>query len=145
MQARAEKIEAGLIGVATVLVGLVSTQLPASLATGTLIAVAALALLLQGSFRDLWLICSSRGQKPPTESAACLCLESTIGLGGVLIGLALTLAGIETTTIIKPQGWTVLALLVWSFGFATKDIVLQWNPWALRRIKNHGAIIVRLR
>jgi hypothetical protein len=145
MSPRAEKIEAGLIGLAVAVVALESTHFPESLETGVLVAGAALALLLQGFVRDVCLLVRGRSGRVPGESAACICVESTVGLSGVLVGLAFTLAGVGSSIALKRWVWPVLALLVWSLGFMMKDFVIQWRPWAIRKIEDHGSIIVKLR
>jgi len=145
MLSRAEKIEASLIGLSVTAVAVGSKRLPSALDAGTLVTVAALALLLQGFFRDLWILFRSRTRRGKTETAAYICAESAIGLGGVLVGAVASLAWVKFLISIKPWHWTGLALLVWSLGFVIKDVVIQWKPFAIRKIKNHGSIIVRLR
>jgi hypothetical protein len=145
MLPRAEKIEAALIGLSVAVVALESTHFPESLEAGALVAGAALALLLQGFARDVCSLAHGGRDRVPGESAACICAESTVGLSGVLVGLAFTLAGVGGAIALKQWVWPVLAALVWSQGFMMKDFVIQWRPWAIRRIKDHGSIIVKLR
>jgi hypothetical protein len=134
-----------LIGLSVAVVALESKHLPESLETGTLVVGAALALLLQGFARDVYLLARSRRNRVPCESAACICAESTVGLSGVLVGLAFTLEGVGSIIVLKWWVWPVLASFVWSLGFIMKDFVIQWRPWAIRRIEDHGSIIIKLR
>jgi hypothetical protein len=145
MLSRAEKTEASLIGLSVAGMAAGSMRLPSALDLGTLVTVAALALLLQGFFRDLWILYRSRGQRERPETATCICAESAIGLSGVLIGVVASIAWVKVPIALKPWHWPALAVLVWGLGFVIKDIVIQWRPWAVRRIKNHGSIVVRLR
>ena len=91
MLTRAEKIELGLVALATGVLAAIAGRLPSSLELGSLLAVAALALLGQGLVRDLWLLTKQRRAvgTAPVEEARCMCLESTVGLGGVVAGVVL--------------------------------------------------------
>ncbi|MFA6960015.1 MAG: hypothetical protein WC205_04595 [Opitutaceae bacterium] len=151
MFTRPEKIELILVAVATGAVAVFRDRLPSSLELGSLLAVAALALLGQGLVRDLWLLRKQRraraagGAEEPHEEARCMCMESTVGLSGVLAGVVLTAVGVAWPVMISPWVWPVAAAFVWGAGFAMKDLVIQWGPWKLRRVKDHGSIWVRWR
>ncbi|MBC8039759.1 MAG: hypothetical protein H7Y06_04385, partial [Opitutaceae bacterium] len=73
------------------------------------------------------------------------CMESTVGLGGVLIGVLFTALAIPVGVRMAEWAWPLLAGLIWGAGFAIKDVVIQWGPWKLRRVKDHGSILVRWR
>jgi len=62
----------------------------------------------------------------------CMCLESTLGLGGVLIGVALTAIGITTQVPITTLAWPILIGSIMLFGFLTRDIVITWSPWGIK-------------
>lgn len=142
---RPQQVECGLIGVATAGVALLSGRAPRELELGTLLAVGSIALLVQGFFRDLWILREQRRRPTPVEHASCMCLESTIGLAGILAGLVLAASGLRLPVTLAPWMWPALALAVWSTGFALRDFVVQWKPWAIRRVANHGSLIVRWR
>ncbi|MDF3058055.1 MAG: hypothetical protein K0R17_2270 [Rariglobus sp.] len=144
---RAEKIELSLVVLAVGGVAMWAKRLPDSLESGSLLAIAALALLGQGFVRDGWLLIRRRKAESAEhhEEARCMCLESTIGLGGVLAGVVLTAAGLPLVVPLAAWVWPVAAALVWSVGFLIKDVVIQWSPWKLRRVKDHGSIWVRWR
>ncbi len=147
MATRAERIELALVAAAVALTAVAAPRLPRSVELGSLGASAALALLGQGFLRDLWRLRRQRVAPPdkPAEEARCLCVESTIGLTGVLTGVALTALGVTWRVGLPAWAWPALGTLVWAAGYAMKDLVLQWRPWRVRRMRDHGSIIVRWR
>lgn len=144
---RGEKIEIGLIVLAVAVLATQAIRLPASLELGSLLAIAALALLGQGLLRDGWLLARQRkeGGAAHREEASCLCLESTVGLTGVLAGVVLTAMAVPVVVPVAAWAWPLAGGVVWGAGFAIKDLVIQWSPWKLRRVKDHGSILVRWR
>ena len=147
MLTRAEKIELGLILLATGIVAAIAVHLPDELELGSFLAIAALALMGQGLARDLWVLTKQRktGGTAHREEMRCMCLESTVGLGGVLIGVLFTAFAIPVSVRMAEWAWPLLGGLIWGAGFAIKDVVIQWSPWKLRRVKDHGSILVRWR
>ncbi len=142
-----QRVEIGLVAAATVVLALLDARLPRTVAIGSLVAVSAILLLLQGFVRDLWLRHEQRRQKHPAalEEAHCMCLESTLGLTSILVGVALTVVGFDRPLALSRGAWPVLAAAIWTLGFGIRDVVLQWRPWAIRRVRNHGSIVVRWR
>jgi hypothetical protein len=142
----AEKIELGVIAVGCGGVAWGAQSLPAELSLGAACAVLALGLLGQGLVRDLYILKQMR-QMPraaqEAEEMSCMCVESTIGLGGVVVGVVLTAVGLTVQVSFSPMGWVAMAATTWLAGFLMKDWVIQWWPWQLRRVKNHGSIVVR--
>lgn len=148
MFTRAEKIELALVALAVCALAQWSGRLPFSLELGSALAIGALALLGQGLLRDLWLLSRRRltgGMQGPREEARCMCLESTIGLAGVIAGVVLTAAAVTIRIKWVPWFWPGAGATVWIAGFLMKDMVIQWSPWKVRRIKDHGSILVRWR
>ncbi len=147
MLTRAEKIELGLILLATGIVAAIAVHLPAELELGSFLAVAALALLGQGLVRDLWLLTKQRkvGVDAHREEARCMCMESTVGLGGVLVGVLLTAFAVPVTVQMAEWAWPLAGGHIWGAGFSIKDVVIQWSPWKVRRVKDHGSILVHWR
>jgi sterol desaturase/sphingolipid hydroxylase (fatty acid hydroxylase superfamily) len=147
MITRAEKIELALVLLATGGLAVMAVHLPAQLELGSFLAVAALALLGQGLIRDLWLLAKQRKVRDTghREEARCMCLESTVGLSGVLAGILLTALAIPVSVRMADWAWPLAGGLIWVAGFAIKDVVIQWSPWKLRRVKDHGSILVRWR
>ena len=74
-----------------------------------------------------------------------MCLESTVGLSGVVAGVVFTVAGAPSVVAVAEWVWPMAGALVWLAGYAMKDVVIQWSPWKLRRVKDHGSLIVRWR
>lgn len=144
---RATTVELGAVVAAVVVVALAAPRMPETLEIGSLAAVLSLALLGQGFVRDV--ITLMRRKAATTnqhqEEAQCLCLESTIGLGGVLAGILLTVTMADARVSLSPATWPAMALVIWLSGTAIKDLVFQWHPVAIRRIVDHGSIVVRLR
>lgn len=140
--------EVRFIAVAVLLVAVLAAvgRLPARVELGSLLAIAALALLLQGFVRDLHILARLRreGASPAAEQEmSCICLESTIGLGAIMVGVGLTAIGLALPVPMPAPLWPLLGAVVWGFGYVTRDVVLQWSPWALRRVRGHGSLVVR--
>lgn len=138
-----EKVELALIPVAVAAVGLTSRWLPGHLGTGELLVTACLAWLVQGGVRDLWLLyrLKSRPATTPPRRLACLCLESSVGLAGVLLGVGLALSGLGGSVTLSPARWMLLAAVVFTAGFLAKDLVISWRPLAVRRDPDHHSVI----
>ena len=138
-----EKIELGLIPVAVSAVGLAARWLPEQLGTGALLVIACLAWLVQGGLRDVWLLYLLKSQPAaaPRRRLACMCLESSAGLAGVVLGVALALAGIGGQITLNPARWMLLAATALTLGFLAKDFVISWHPPGIRRDPDHHSIV----
>jgi hypothetical protein len=102
-------------------------------------------LLAQSLVRDVAILLRrqrAEASEPPKE-AQCFCLESTVGATGML--LAALLAGIASDAKVVLTRWefflAVTGIIV--IGFLIKDIVIAWNPFGVRREKDHLNLIVR--
>lgn len=142
----AEKVELGLIPPTVAAVGLAAPLLPARLATGELLAVACLALLAQGGLRDLWLLfmAAPPSRAAPRRELACMCLESSVGLTGILLGVALTFFDLGGFVLLDAWRWMFLAAGVLTLGFFGREFVISWRPPGLRRLRDHHTIVFRL-
>jgi hypothetical protein len=138
-----EKIELGLIPVVVAAVGLAGRLLPAQPGTGELLVFAGLAWLVQGGLRDLWLLylMKSRPATAPRRKLACMCLESSAGLTGVVLGVVLAIGGIGGQVTLNAGRWMLLAVAVLTLGFLAKDFVVSWRPLGVRRDPDHHTII----
>jgi hypothetical protein len=147
MRSRADTIERVLIAGAVGLVALTARAFPETMELGSLLAVAALALLGQGLLRDLWLLAQPRrrASNEPALEVSCLCMESTLGLSVVVVGVVLTATGISLPVHLPGWVWPLVAAVVWFGGYTINDVVIHWSPWKLRRVKDHGSLIVRWR
>lgn len=138
-----EKAELLLIGLLTFAAWFVLPVLPSSMLVARLILYGSALLLLQSLLRDFWLLFQSRGVEPPSsqKKMQAMCLESTIGGLGVLLGLGLSLTGFGKQLLMFNWFWLSLIVAILVFGFLIKDLVIEWAPCRIRRDKNHMNII----
>ncbi|MEO6992193.1 MAG: hypothetical protein ABI273_01070, partial [Lacunisphaera sp.] len=131
----AEKVELSAIPLALVLALFLVPPSGATIELGELIAGAALLLLLQGFFRDLWLLRQARRSPAltPARSARCMCVESTVGLTGVIAGIALLGFGLTKRIHLTPIGLPLGIASILVVGFLLKDFVFEWSPWKIYR------------
>ncbi len=141
----AEKIELTLIALVGLICWLIASKVPTQLTLSNLFFALSALLLLQSLIRDLWLLTRLKHSKDSSDitKAQCLCVESTIGIIGIAMGALLLSAGVFITINIAEWLWTTLVLIILIFGLLIKDYVLQWNPWRVRREKDHINIIVK--
>jgi hypothetical protein len=138
-----EQLELGVIAAAVTATALLGRFLPAELKMGELLTVACVGWLLQGGLRDTWFLYALKSgrTKPAPRKLACMCLESSAGLTGVLLGVVLALCGIGPSVALNPLRWSVVAAIVLLGGFTLKDFVITWRPWGIRRERDHHSII----
>lgn len=143
----AEKFELLALAGATALTAWLGPAAGIRLELGELIAGAALLLLLQGLVRDLWLWRESRRRPPPAppREARCMCVESALGLTGVVAGIGLVGFGLDLPVGLSATGVTATTGAVLAGGFVLKDFVFEWSPWRIYREKNHAQVILRWR
>ena len=142
---RAERIEAALIAGLALVSTLAWPYLPAEIAVSRWILGCAVLLLAQSLLRDITILLRGRSakQEMAAHSANCMCLESTIGAVGVVVGLgAAGLANFGTASLGR-VGFSLSVIGTLAFGLAIKDWVISWNPWGFRREKDHLNLIVR--
>ncbi len=140
----AEKCELSLVPLLAATAWILAPLLPTTLSLGHLFLACSVLLLLQSLIRDLWLLASMRRREktePGKKKAACMCVESTVGLAGVVTGLALLAVGFTQTVAINRWGWGGVVLSVTGIGFLIKDFVFEWSPWRIRRDRDHMNII----
>jgi len=101
-------------------------------------------LLLQGLIRDVWLLASRKRGKAASQPrrARCLCVESAVGLSGILAGLLLLGSEADYPITLNHWQWGILLMATMTSGFLIKDLVLEWNPLRLRRDRDHINIVV---
>jgi hypothetical protein len=103
-------------------------------------------LLAQSLVRDVAILFRSSRSSAKSElrkEAQCFCLESTVGMTGVIAGLALI--GLGSSHQIEMSRWefSVGVAGTMALGFIIKDFVISWNPFGVRREKDHLNLIVR--
>lgn len=138
-----EKIELGAMPVCLALGGWLTPGGGITLEIGETIAAGALLLLIQGFFRDLYLLWESKRAQPAPMSARCFCVESAVGLTGVIAGIALTATGFNRSVHLEATSVMILIGVVLLIGFLLKDFVFEWSPWKIFREKNHAQVIFR--
>jgi hypothetical protein len=70
-----------------------------------------------------------------------MCVESTVGATGVLLGVGFIGLGVSSTIAMTQMRWALGVLLVTVVGFLIKDSIFQWSPWKVSRQKDHLNII----
>ncbi len=142
-----EKTELAALPVVTALAWFAPLDPAFTLKLGGLITAASLLLLLQGFCRDIWLWLAARRatEKPAPHAAQCMCVESALGLTGVVAAAGLTAFGFGPDLAITPLGRTVGTGAVLVAGFLLKDFVFEWSPWKIYRAKDHATLHFRWR
>lgn len=142
---RSTQVELAILPFATAGAYLLAGVLPREVALGWVCVAASLTLLMQGFLRDLWLLYQEHVRPTPKRYLACMCVESTLGLSGVLLGgvLALVFSGIEVT--LTPLLVTATFAGVVSFGFLTREMVISFSPFQIRRDPEHHSIVFSLK
>jgi hypothetical protein len=143
----AEKFELAAIPVATALAAALVPAAGLRLDLGVVVAGGALLILGQGFFRDLWLLREARRQKAaaPAREARCMCVESALGLTGVVAGIGLVGFGLTRPVAVSAAGLAAGVAAAMIAGFLLKDFVFEWSPWKIYREKNHAQVIFRWR
>lgn len=155
-----EKSEASLIFVVAILLLLFGQLfLPDSTSVSHLILYGAAVLLLQGLIRDLCLLFFQRfilntyqGKSKASRltriesvsspvKAQCLCMESAIGLTGVVIGLCFLALDFNQIVVLNSYAFAGAFSVILMFGFFLKDYVFGWNPWNIYKEPDHMNVI----
>ena len=138
-----EKVELALIPVFGVVVWTLTPELPSKMGVGTLLLWASALLLFQGLVRDVWLLRKAKvaKQTAPVRKLSCMCVESTVGAIGVIIGMALLGVDLDKLVGMNRCAWSLLPMLTVSIGFVIKELVVTWNPWRILREKDHLNIV----
>ena len=142
---RAERIELAMIVVVATISWLVWPNFPAAMPLWQIVLVASAWLLAQSLVRDVAILLRSRRLKSnePRKEAQCFCLESTVGLTGIIAGLALIGLGSSHQIAITRWEFSFAIAGTMILGFIIKDFVVSWNPFGVRREKDHLNLIVR--
>lgn len=143
----AEKWELGTIPAATALAAWLAPRPGLRLELGELVAGGALLILLQGFCRDLWLLREARRHQAavPARAARCMCIESALGLTGVVAGIGLVGLGLDRSVFVNAAGLAAGVGTALISGYLLKDVVFEWAPWRIYREKNHAQVIWRWR
>ena len=140
----ADKVELLLIGAGALLTYIILPILPHRLSLGIFALVFSICLLAQSLIRDLIRLYFIKRQKlkPENIHAVCMCIESMVGLGGIIAGLALLFIGVSYEVKIPVWYWPVFTGFTWLFGFVIKNYVVDFTHWRIRRLPGHHNIIL---
>ena len=116
---------------------------PASALLGHIVLWLCGLLLFQGLIRDLWLLRTSKAQSNAKKTAKMMCIESSIGLLGILVGLLLSLYFSSLTIALVNWVWIALIAMILVFGFFLKDYVFAFNPLRIAREPDHLNVVVK--
>jgi len=143
----AEKIEITLIPLFGIIFWLLAPILPGQLNAGNLFLTMSALLLFQSLIRDLFLLAEMKRKPQQVQYSAtrCICLESTVGITGILVGAGILSFGINLPVVMNKWMWSILVMLIMAAGYFIKDIVLEIGPWRILRDKNHMNILFKWR
>ncbi len=142
---RLEKTELFLIVLTSIGIYLLGSLLPERPGIDRLLLTVSSLLLFQGLLRDLWLLYQNRNKSADCHQREenCVCLESTVGITGIIAGLVLLGIGFDKHIAMNEMTWSLLVTLILVIGFLIKDLVLEWNPIRIRRDTDHASIVVK--
>jgi len=137
-----EKTEVGLIATFAVGCAWLVPYLPWRISLGSLILACSVLLMVQSLVRDLYALWAYRRRAggEPSRAMRCLCMESAVGLTGVVSGLLVLGSGASYELEMSCWAWSTSLLFTLVLGFALKDFVLELWPLRVRRIENHEQI-----
>ena len=144
-----ERLELALI-VLTAIVLVVATEILSALrfsfsaSLGHIILWFSALLLFQGLLRDLWIL-RTRSKTGPTEekTAKMMCMESSIGLLGILVGLGLSFYFSSLAVALANWIWICLIAITLIIGFLLKDFVIAFDPLRITREPDHLNVVVK--
>ena len=140
-----EKTELILVPVAGVLCWLAAPLLPQEVGFGALVIIGSGIILLQSLIRDLCILAYQKksSEDNRTRQARCICLESLVGLMGIVIGIAFMMAGVPGPVEMTATCWSLVVMAALITGFMIRDFVLELKPFRLYRDRNHLNIIIK--
>jgi hypothetical protein len=140
-----EKIELALIPLLGIVFWLIAPLLPGQLNTGYLLLSVSALLLFQSLVRDLFLLAEMKREPQPIQyrAARCMCLESTVGMTGILVGTGVLGFGINMPVVLNKWVCSILVMLTLATGFLIKDFVIETSPWRILRDRKHVNILFK--
>ncbi len=142
---RAERIEMTAIAVAAIASLLAWRYLPPSSTFGGVVLGLSALLLMQSLVRDIAILLRHRAPARivPRRETQSVCMESTIGITGIVGGIMLTVWSGSEPVPLGPVLLSTATTGTLALGFLIKDLAISWNPWAVRREPDHVNLIVR--
>lgn len=128
------------MAIVTAATALVSSHFPRHLLLGEMLVGGAGLLLGQGLVRDLARLRARNVAERTGEAQVitCMCVESTLGVGVITAGCILLFAWSPVTLAMSRLLWTGCVGAILTFGFCTKDLVMDWRERRIRREANHA-------
>lgn len=117
-------------------------MLPSRVQLGEVALLAAVVLLVQGLVRDLVRLRARRAAAETGHRVTCVCTESTLGVGLIVIGTILLFGASSIAFRVPPIAWPIATAAITSFGFATRHLVLDWKTRSLRWEPDHNGVVV---
>ena len=140
-----EKTELLLITLASLSCLFLGRLLPEQPGLDRLLLATSALLLFQGLLRDLWVLYQQKNKSSDCHlrEENCFCVESTVGITGIIAGLVLLGIGIDFSIPMNSWKWGLLVFITMMIGFLIRDLVLEWKPLRIRKDTDHASIIVK--
>ena len=138
-----ERVEMTLVLLFRIIICFAAHLLPKQLDTANIIFFVSALMLFQSLIRDLFILARSKkiALAIPFKKARCMCLESTVGISGILIGVGFIFSGFNQTILLSTWQWWAISMAVMISSFLLKDFVIESNPWRIIRDKDHMNIL----
>ena len=134
----AERIELAVIAAAVTATWFAGADLDWTLQLRWAFGYSAALILGQGLIRDVVKLARAGGRAAEREKLTCLCGESTLGLGLLIVGAGgLSLLGVRQSVTLDATALTGLVSAILLTGFFAKDYVVT-----LHRVEDHSRIDV---
>ena len=102
-------------------------------------------LLIQSLVRDIAILLWRPVSKAPQKIAQCFCLETSVGIIGILISAVIGVLSSLKPALITQWDFILITFGTLIVGFIIQDWVITLNPLGIRKEKDHLNIIVRWR
>lgn len=144
---RAMRIELTIIGIWSLAAWFIAPLLSRQMSLSTGLSMACALLLLQGLVRDLSIQHRAKRQAVthPRKTGRYLCVESTVGILGIVIAVMLIGTRIDVVLWLDPSSIALLVGVTMLAGFFGRDWVIQASPWRIFRDPDHINVIVSWR
>ena len=141
MNAFLRLVEPVLIILVAVLVAGNIIVLPATLSLGAFVLTLSCIFLFQTLVRDLWIL-SKTSKSDRFIRKPVFCLETTLGILGVIFGLIVYLNVGYGVLEVSTGEWAVALFLTMGLCYLIKDLVISWRPFRIYRDPDHINIVV---
>jgi len=139
-----EKTELCIIATLLALLTLLLNALNVEIKFSMVVLYSASLLFCQSLCRDLWYLYTKRNRLQTEVQPVvrqCMCVESTVGVFGVVVGILLFSSTFDITVTLSKIILLSIMCVILLGGFLIKDYVIEWNPWRLYKEKDHMNIV----